>query len=462
MNPITTNFMPGERFFDHYNLATLEDPDFYPDGRDLGENYTYTLWLTSPCVKAGKLECVHCHTSSGRYKFTGDKANEACLPCHKERVEMATVHTHHQADSKGNICISCHMPMTSFARMQRSDHSMRPPTPAATIAFKSPNACNICHKDMDAKWSDDHVRKWRSRDYQAPVLYRAELVAAARKRDWRRLNDILTFITDEKSDSIFVVSLIRLLGTCDAPAKWPVIRNALKNTSPFVRSAAAQGLTGDDSRESLDSLITAVGDEYRLVRVSAASALARYANTLPDMESRRKCDAAMRELESSFMCFPDSWSSHYNMGNYYEERGWSSQAIASYEHAIKLRPDSILPMVNAAMIHARQENLEAAIKLLKNALSIEPKHAAVNFNLGLALAEQNKMTEAESHLRAALATDPDMAQAAYNLGVMLNKRAVHDEGIKWCRRAVELMPNNQTYANALNFYLDTQKQKAEK
>jgi len=33
----------------HFNLATLENPDCYPDGRDLGENYAYT---TDECLAA--------------------------------------------------------------------------------------------------------------------------------------------------------------------------------------------------------------------------------------------------------------------------------------------------------------------------------------------------------------------------------------------------------------------------
>ena len=91
---LTRNFQPGERFFDHYDLVTLEDPDFYPDGRDLGENYTHTTWLMSPCAQSGKLSCIHCHTSSGRYRFKAeDKANNACLPCHLERVRRHHPHT---------------------------------------------------------------------------------------------------------------------------------------------------------------------------------------------------------------------------------------------------------------------------------------------------------------------------------------------------------------------------------
>jgi len=38
--PLTAGYRTPERFFDHFDLVTLENPDFYPDGRDLGENYT--------------------------------------------------------------------------------------------------------------------------------------------------------------------------------------------------------------------------------------------------------------------------------------------------------------------------------------------------------------------------------------------------------------------------------------
>ena len=112
----------------------------------------------SPCVKGGKLHCVTCHTSSGRYRFKKEKFNNACLPCHEERVKNVAAHSHHPAESEASRCISCHMPTTEFARMQRSDHSMLPPTPATTIAYQSPNACNGCHADKDAAWADKLVR----------------------------------------------------------------------------------------------------------------------------------------------------------------------------------------------------------------------------------------------------------------------------------------------------------------
>ncbi len=152
-------------------------------------------WRASPCAKSGQLDCIHCHTSSGRYRFKDlATANDACLPCHAARVANAPAHTHHKAGSVGNECISCHMPMTEFARMRRTDHSMRPPTPATTLAYNSPNACNICHTNESAAWADKLVREWRKDDYQKPVLERAALIAAARKGDWKKLPDILAYL----------------------------------------------------------------------------------------------------------------------------------------------------------------------------------------------------------------------------------------------------------------------------
>lgn len=455
--PITKSYTPGDRYFDHYDLVTLEHPDFYPNGCDLGENYTYTLWLMSPCVKAGKLECLHCHTSSGRYRFKHDKFNNACMPCHEKQVKNPEAHTHHKPDSEANKCITCHMPQTEFARMTRSDHSMRPPMPAATIAFKSPNACNICHQDKDAKWADFFVRKWRKRDYQAPVLHIARLVDNARKRDWSRLNDMLAYINRKERDEVYATSLIRLLRASHNTDILPALLRSAKDPSPLVRSAAVEALAFMPTMESLQALISAAGDEYRLVRIRAADALAAYQEVIAKMEIDEKDRKNMEKAKEEFLTFllsrPDHWSSHYNMGNYHLESNNPSKALLNYKKALKLDPDAIPAMVNSAMAYARTGQNNKAEASLQKALKIEPDNATVNFNLGLLLAEQNRMKEAEKALRVALRTDPQLAPAAYNLCVILADEKIH-EALEFCKKANELRSDEPRYGYTLAFYQD--------
>lgn len=453
MQPITSSFAPGDRFFDHFDLVTLEDPDFYPDGRDLGENFTFTLWRMSPCVKSGKLDCIHCHTSSGRYRFKQEgTANNACLPCHAERVRNAPAHTNHKAGSAGNRCISCHMPMTEFAFMRRSDHSMIPPSPTATILLQSPNACNLCHKDRDAQWADDWVRKWHKRDYQAPILYRTGLIDAARKRDWSRLPEMLRYITARNRDEIVATSLIRLLRRCDKAEKGPAFLQALKDPSPLVRSAAAEALATFPSPQARDALFEAVGDDFRLVRVKAAMALSHFPSLTLKPEDQKKFEKAAEEYLASILARPDQWSSHYNLGNYHLSRGDLTLAMRSYETALKMEPRSIPALVNASMAQARMGNQEKAEDFLRRALEVDGENAEANFNMGLLKAQQENPAEAEKHLRAALKTDPQMDAAAYNLGVLLAKDRP-EEGLRYLRKAFELRPDIPKYGQAVAFYL---------
>jgi len=454
LSRVSPAFGAGERYFDHFDLIGMEHQDFYADGRDLGENYTYTSWRMSPCVQSGQLDCMHCHTSSGRYRFVGPgPANDVCLPCHAERVANATEHTHHAADSEGNKCIACHMPTTEFARMTRSDHSMRPPAPAATLAFKSPNACNLCHTDEGAEWADEHVRQWHDKDYQQPILETGNLVNAARRQDWKNLDNILEYLGRPDRDEVIATSLIRLLRTSDSEKQWPVIMAALQNDpSPLVRAAAAGILDARLTDDSLKVLLNATRDEYRLVRIRAATSLARVPSEMVPQSDQQALAAATAELKAALGAHPDDYVSHYNLGNFHMDRRDYPQAISAFEAAIKLRADYLPPYVNASLAYNASGDNDKAEASLKAAIRIDPNSVAAHLNLGMLLAEQGRMGDAERAFRDALKSDPNSAVAAYNLGVMLAKDRM-PEALDWCRKASILQPENHRYVYTYAFYL---------
>jgi len=453
-SPITPDFPPGEPFFDHLDLVTLENRDFYPDGRDLGENYTMTSWRMSPCVIAGGIDCLKCHTSSGRYRFREEaRANEACLPCHADKVKDAVSHFHHRVNGKAGKCVSCHMPMTEFALMRRTDHSMRPPSPAATIAFKSPNACNLCHQDKTPEWADRFVRQWHKHDYQAPFLERARLVEAARRGDWSRLPAMLNYVGSPQRDEIVATSLIRLLANCSDDRKWPTLRTAINDSSPLVRSAAADELKGNvEDPNTRELLFRATCDRRRLVRIRAAGALAECPPPLIPDDSRERLEAAVRELEEALQSRPDDWAANYSLGNFYMDRNRVEKARLSFERATRLRPDALMPWVNLSITCARMGDNTSAERALNLALEVEPDSSVAKFNLALLKAEKGESTEAERLLREALEKEPRMAEAAYNLGVLVARKGDYRQAIDLCRQAIRLRPEEARYAQAVKLY----------
>ena len=330
---------------------------------------------------------------------------------------------------------------------------MLPPTPAATIAFKSPNACNICNAYKNAEWADKYVREWRSRDYQKPVLQRAELIDAARKRDWSKLQEMLDYITIKDRDEVFAASLIRMLRGNQDKRIHEALFTSMKDPSPLIRSAAVESLGLMPTTETLQALVAALGDDYRLVRVRAAASLAVYPNMRLQGEHAKNLEQANKEYLDSMTARPDQWTSNYNIGNYYLNRGETKKAISFYDKALKLEPQAVMAMVNSSLAYAGMGENDKADKSLQKALKIAPDNAAANFNLGLLKAEQKDLKDAEHYLKEALKHDPQMAQAAYNLCVMLAKDRI-DEAIGFCRKASEIRPDDPKYAYTLAFYLN--------
>ena len=407
--PLTDGFVPGERFFDHHDLVTLEHPDYHPDGRDLGENYTATSWMMSPCVAASDLTCLHCHTSSGRFRFT-DRPDQACLPCH-DRAEAGAAAAGHADAALDAHCVDCHMPTTTFARMRRSDHSMRPPGP----------------------WPP------------------AELVDAARKGDWTRLDEIVAYLAGPGRDEITANALVRLIAACPDPAAHAALRRALDDPSPLVRSSAAASLGGRLTEGDLPALLAAAADDYRVVRVRAARALAGLPEGRVPAEHAEAWRRATAELELSLAQRLDAPGTHMAQGNLAMDRRDFPSAVVSFELAVALDPGAVEPRVNASMAHAMAGDPAAAERLLNEVLEIAPDDPTANLNLGLLLGGQGRNDEAVAALERAVAADPDLAVAWFNLCVVVGA-ADPASAVPPCRRAVELQPDEPRFTEALEFY----------
>lgn len=464
MTPLTRDFTPGELFFNHYDLTSYEDPDFYPDGRDLGENYTQTGWMANPCANSGQMECIHCHTSSGRFRFA-DEPSKACLPCHQKRVDNILKHSHHAA-TNNVTCVDCHMPKTAQAHMHRSDHTFRPPSPAASLEFGSPNACTLCHHNPEAitgdfhghrkedmEWADKHVKEWFGKDSGTEILELGHIVRACRDGEWGKLDEILAYLDAPGCDPAAKVGILRLLVNCPSPEKWPAVRKQLEDRNEWVRSAAAATLQYDPSPETTKLLLKTCNDEFRTVRIRGAASLLGRNLVSYGEDERGAYDNAHTEYWNSLVIWPDRWSTHYNQGIYFDRMGNPEKSLAAYNKAMELRDDVIQPLINASMVHARAGNSTNAYELLQKAFELEPENPMVNFNMALLDAEFQNMDKAATHLRTALKAEPGMAQAAYNLGVLLCRQN-NAEGFQWLKNAARLVPENWSYTSSYLYFIN--------
>lgn len=165
---------------------------------------------------------------------------------------------------------------------------------------------------------------------------------------------------------------------------------------------------------------------------------------------------ATDEYLASLTARPDQWASHYNLGNYFLDRGDAKQALAAFDTALRIESRAAMVMVNAAMAYAQMNDKKMAETSLRQAIRIAPDNAAAHFNLGLLQTEQNRIKEAEQELREAFRLDPKMAPAAYNLCILMVKERP-EKALSWCRKAAALNPQEPKYAYTLAFYQKEQK-----
>jgi tetratricopeptide (TPR) repeat protein len=452
MSPITPSYMPGDKYFDNYNLTTLEDRDFYPDGRDLGENYTLTGWMMNPCIQESELHCVTCHTSSGRDR-NKDNPNNSCTQCHSDIAADMVAHTMHKPED-GLTCLSCHTPKREFVgHFLRSDHSFRPPMPEATIKFGSPNACNQCHNDKTPEWANKIVKARPNGNYQEETLKWAQLIKEARDSEWKNVDKMFDFIDNSSTNEVVTNSFIRLLGNYPGEDKTEVLLRALNHSSELVRSSAAYGLQGYFSDEVKTALLEACQDEIRLVRIQAANALTAFPADELTAEQKVIFEKAEKEYVTSMTARLDNWSNHYNLGIYHQNKGNANEALKSYETAARLYPESLMPLINSSVLYSYLGNNAKAEDNLKKVIELDADNEAANLNLGLLLAEQGRLDEAEKALKTALDANPDeQPVAAKNLSVIVAQRGDLAAAVKYAETAWKARPEDPNYGYTLAYY----------
>ena len=321
--PLSVSFRPGDKFFDHFDLVTLEHADYYPDGRDLGENYTYTSWLMSPCASRGSWTATTVTRRAAGRGLLGEQAEPACRlatrnGCETRRAQPSS------GGSAGDQCIACHMPMTRFAAMGRSDHSMRRPPRPRPSSLQSPNACGPCHADHDAAWADRWVRNGTRTTTRRPFCSGPSWSSTPPATDsgsgfprcWRRL------ATNRPTPSTRHRCCACCGGCEDGEAKWPAILEAAKDPSPLVRPSAVAALGDRLTPNAHGRFWPPRPTSSRLVRIVSAMPLARSnrRRRFPTSANGGIWKRAVAEFMTAMHARPDDWASHANLGNFYMER----------------------------------------------------------------------------------------------------------------------------------------------
>jgi len=458
-SPITGEYVFGEPLLDHYLPSLLIDGMYYDDGQIDDEVYVYGSFLQSRMYHAG-VTCSDCHEPHSMVLRA--PGNGVCLQCHQATKYDQATHHFHKSDSQGAACAECHMPTKTYMVVDpRHDHSMRIPRPDLSVTLGTPNACNHCHTDRDAKWSANQVKKWYGT--KAPKGYQTYATAfhAAREHRPGAATALAALIRDASVSGIARATALTELAPRLSVATIDVLPMALSDNDPMVRNAAVGALQYTPLEVRVRMAFPMLDDPVRAVRIEAARILISIPAGELSTEQKNLLDRATEEFVAAQLANAERPESQTNLGNMYAARGHVTEAIKAYRTALDLNAKYVPGYVNLADFHRRQGQEADAEKVLRQGLKELPDNDVLHHALGLSLVRQQRLPDAVKELRHAFSLRPENARYAYIYGVALHSAGKQQQAIKILEQANIKSPDDRDILNALiSYHRDSGNEKA--
>jgi tetratricopeptide (TPR) repeat protein len=445
--PITSDYVPGQRFLDAYVPSLLEEGVYYTDGQILEEDYEYGSFLQSQMYREG-VTCSDCHDPHSG-KLPPVSMNAVCGKCHLFSRFDTAEHHHHSKDSAGAICVNCHMPTRTYMVVDvRRDHSFRVPRPDFSVAYGTPNACSQCHHDKSAKWAADTIARWYGPNRRQEARF-TEALDAGRRGSLMAEKELTSLIEDSSQPAIARATGLTLLAEYLSPASLSAVRKGLTDQDALVRGRAVQALEPVAAQERIRFAAPLLRDPIRSVRIAAARILAGTPPNLLQDGERDALDHAISELIASENATAERPENHVNMALVYVQMGRAADAEGELKTALWLDPDFVPAMVNLADLYRTEQRDDDGQKWLEKAIALAPTAAEPLHALGLLKVRQKQYPEALPLLAKAAALQPNSARYSYVYAVALQSGGQVDQAIRILEQAHKRRPADRSVLQAL-------------
>lgn len=467
----------GGNLLDHYIPQLTGEPYYYSDGQILEEDYVYGSFLQSKMF-TNDVKCNDCHDAhSLKLVKTG---NDLCLQCHRPEVYDSYDHHFHKKkdnpelqegnhrqmynrEGEGALCINCHMDGGFYMGVDyRRDHSFRIPRPDLTLSLGVPNACNSCHTDKDAVWSEQYISEWYGKKRAA---HYGTTIAGGEDSDPAALQGLIAIAS--ASEDLYPVMVrataLSLLANYSDEKAFNTTKLLMQDADPVMRHYAVRSLNPASAEEFIVAFVPMLHDPVKAVRTEAAFKLSQLPAQAIDSAWAQAYREALAEYENAMLYAADFPSGSFNLANLYSRIGKPEQAELNYKKAIATDNEFFPAKVNLAMLYNAQQQNQKAAQLFREVIKEHPEQSEIYYSMGLLLAEMNQLNESAEMLEKAAALLPERSRIFYNLGLIYQYQNNPAKAEKSLLKAVDIEPANQDYIYALvDFYQKTGDQKKAK
>lgn len=150
---------------------------------------------------------------------------------------------------------------------------------------------------------------------------------------------------------------------------------------------------------------------------------------------------ALANYEHALKLRPDHAAAHYNRGVSLQALMRYDEALTCYDSALAVHPDYLLALNNRGIVLRELRRLDASLESYDRAIALEPNNATAFNNRAVTLIEMKRFEEALAGCERALALQPKYAEAYSNRANALRNLRRFSESLASYDRAISIRPN---------------------
>lgn len=155
----------------------------------------------------------------------------------------------------------------------------------------------------------------------------------------------------------------------------------------------------------------------------------------------KESDEGLHALERVIAQDPKVIDAWFMLGNEYYRRRQFARAIEQFKHALELKPDYDLVVINMANAYRALGRDQEAMVGYRRFMELDPKNAQIRYEAAQILIDSGKLDEARKELTQALALEPKLAAARNALGVLALRRGDLASAEREIRAAIDEKPD---------------------
>lgn len=418
----------GEQPSDRYRLALLEDRLYFADGQIRDEDFELGSFLQSKMHARGVV-CSDCHEPHSLSLRA--QGNALCTNCHLASHYDAPAHHFHAAGTPAAQCVSCHMPATTYMRIDpRRDHRFGVPRPGLSAKLGAPDVCTGCHAGKKADWADAEIAKRRPGTL-APHPF-GEALFLARSGQPGATKALLDLIRAPAIPPIVRATALDELANTSSRELPGILGVAARDPDALVRRTAAVASRSLPPAERWPLVGPLLGDAIRSVRIDAAGALLDAPVNSTNANSAAPLKRALAEYVAAREYSADHAEGLVDLAELALRAGNHTEAEGLLRAAIRKEPSFSAAHLNLADFYRERGDEVRARETLTAGLERASDRPMLEHALGLALVRSKQPKEALERFRAAYEADPSRTRLGYVYAV-----ALFDTGKQ--ARAVEVL-----------------------